>query len=302
MNINELETFVWAVRLGGIGAAARHLNLTQPAASRRIQALERDIGAKVFRPQGRQLVLTPVGESCLTVAERILADVTSIRLIASGGASLEGTIRVGVGEAIAVTWLHCWLKRIETSFPKLHVEIEIDLSNALIAKLAKRRIAIGLLPGPVALPGAQITPLGSCTLRWFAHPKFRLEKAPLTPEQLADTPIITLGRDANAFLIMEQWFASAGVKPKRVSQCNSFAVLSSLVRNGVGVSLLPEVMFRNLVDEGAVVVLPEKPRIAQADYGAVYLPTADQALIPQLAVFAREESWFLRAGNAEGKP
>jgi DNA-binding transcriptional LysR family regulator len=295
MNVRELETFVWAVRLGGIGAAARHLNLTQPAATRRIQELEKDIGAKVFRPQGRQLVLTPVGESCLAIAERILADVTSIRLIASGGASFEGTVRVGVGEAIAVTWLHAWLKRIEASFPKLRVEIDVDLSNSLITKLAKRRIAIALLPGPVPLPGALMTPLGSCSLRWLAHPQLVPARLPLTPDQLADIPIITLGEDANAFVIMEQWFATAKVKPKRVSHCNSFSALSSLVRNGVGACLVPEVLFRDLIEEGAVVVLPEKPRIARAEYAAVYLPTADQALIPQLAIFAREESWFLRA-------
>jgi DNA-binding transcriptional LysR family regulator len=298
MNVRELETFVWAVRLGGIGAAARHLNLTQPAATRRIQELEKDIGAKVFRPQGRQLVLTAVGESCFAIAERILADVTRIRLIASGGAAFEGTVRVGVGEAIAVTWLHAWLKRIAASFPKLRVEIDVDLSNSLITKLAKRRIAIALLPGPVPLSGATMTPLGSCSLRWLAHPQFLPARAPLTPEQLADIPIITLGQDANAYVIMEQWFATAKVKPKRVSYCNSFSALSSLVRNGVGACLVPEVLFRDLIEEGAVVVLPEKPRISRAEYAAVYLPTADQALIPQLATFAREESWFLRPDNA----
>src|SRR6202795_1316475 len=95
MDSRHLETLLWVFRLGGIGAAAQHLNLTQPAVTRRIQELERELGAKVLRRQGRNVVPTTLGQSCLGSAERILSEVATMRVAASGKAA-SGTIRVGV--------------------------------------------------------------------------------------------------------------------------------------------------------------------------------------------------------------
>ena len=85
MDSRHLETLLWVVRLGGIGAAAQHLNLTQPAVTRRIQELERELGAKVLQRQGRNVALTPLGQSCLERAERILSEVSMMKARCRGG-------------------------------------------------------------------------------------------------------------------------------------------------------------------------------------------------------------------------
>ncbi len=56
MNESQLKTLLWVARLGGIGAAAKHLHMTQPAITRRIQELERELGAPVLRRDGRNVV------------------------------------------------------------------------------------------------------------------------------------------------------------------------------------------------------------------------------------------------------
>src|ERR1700682_6471588 len=152
MDSRQLETLLWVVRLGGVGAAAQHLNLTQPAVTRRIQELERELGAKVLRRQGRNVVPTPVGQACLGGAERILSEVAIMRVAASNKAAV-GTIRVGLVESIALTWFQNFLARIEGRYPKVRLEIDVDLSNRFLTKLFRRQIDILLLPGPVPLPG-----------------------------------------------------------------------------------------------------------------------------------------------------
>src|SRR5229473_1152952 len=147
----HLETLLWVVRLGGISAAAHHLNLTQPAVTRRIQELERELGAKVLRRQGRTVVPTPLGQSCLIGAERILSEVETMKIAAVGAA--VGTIRVGVVESIALTWFQSFLTRIEQRYPRVQLEIDVDLSSRLASKLARHQIDIALVPGPVELAG-----------------------------------------------------------------------------------------------------------------------------------------------------
>ena len=99
------ETFVGVVRLGGVGAAAERLNLSQPAITRRICELERELGAKLFLRQRRQVVLSPVGRTCLERAKLILSEVGELRIAVGGQGSVGGTVRVGVGEVAALSWL-----------------------------------------------------------------------------------------------------------------------------------------------------------------------------------------------------
>src|SRR3979490_584021 len=136
MDSRQLETLLWVVRLGGIGAAAQHLNLTQPAVTRRIQELERELGAKVLRRQGRNVVLTSVGQTCLGSAERILSEVATMRVAASGKAAAV-TICVRVVVSVDLTWFQNFLARIEGRYPKVQMEIGVDLCNRVITNLAR---------------------------------------------------------------------------------------------------------------------------------------------------------------------
>src|ERR1700755_1179994 len=193
MDSRHLETLLWVVRLGGIGAAAQHLNLTQPAVTRRIQELERELGARVLQRQGRQVALTALGQSCLERAERVLSEVAMMKAAAGQDADV-GTIRVGVVESIALTWFQSFVARIERHYPKVRLEIDADLAGGLATKLTRRQIDIALLPGPVDLPGSVRTSLGSCTLKWLGHPRFHRPDRALTGGGLAGLPAHGIAR------------------------------------------------------------------------------------------------------------
>lgn len=300
MDSRNLETLVWVARLGGIGAAAQHLNMTQPAITRRIQELERELGAKVLRRQGRNVVPTPLGHICLGNAERILTEVATMRVAASGKAAV-GTIRVGVVESIALTWFQNLLTRIEARYPKVQLEIDVDLSSRLATKLARRQIDIALLPGPVQLPGVVRVPLGSCAMNWLGHPELAPKDRPMTSADLAELPIISMPQDANAYYSIVNWFEEANVSPGLVHRCNSFSVVASLVRRGVGVSLLPPDLFIDDLESHNLKILIEEPKSLKVDYSAAYLPGIELSILPEVAALAREESWFLGSTPSRGK-
>jgi DNA-binding transcriptional LysR family regulator len=300
MDSRHLETLLWVARLGGIGAAAQHLNLTQPAVTRRIQELERELGARVLRRQGRNVVPTPLGQICLGNAERILSEVANMRVAASGKAAI-GTIRVGVVESIALTWFQNWLTRIEERYPKVQLEIDVDLSSRLVSKLGRRQIDIALLPGAVQLQGVVRVSVGSCAMKWLGHPRLCQEDREMTAADLAALPIISMPQDANAYYSILNWFEEARVSPGLVHRCNSFSVVASLVRRGVGVSLLPPDLFAADLESGALQILIEEPKVFKVDYSAAYLPSIELSILPEVAALAREESWFLGSPQARAR-
>jgi DNA-binding transcriptional LysR family regulator len=97
------------------------------------------------------------------------------------------------------------------------------------------------------------------------------------------------------------WFEEANVSPGLVHRCNSFSVVASLVRRGVGVSLLPPDLFIDDLESRNLKILIEEPRSLKVDYSAAYLPGIELSILPEVAALAREESWFLGSTPSRGK-
>ena len=73
MNLRQLQTFYWVVRLGTFASAAEHLRTTQSTVSARIHELEIDLGVGLFDRTHRAAKLTPKGKELVTYAERFVA-------------------------------------------------------------------------------------------------------------------------------------------------------------------------------------------------------------------------------------
>ncbi|MBW4090400.1 MAG: LysR family transcriptional regulator [Proteobacteria bacterium] len=288
MDARSLETLLWIARLGGVGAAARHLNLTQPAITRRVRGLEQELGTQVLRREGRGIALTQSGRDCLAVAERMIADFAALRIAAGGAGAIAGPLRIGMGEVIALTWIDRLLGRIAHAYPRLVPELHVDLSGPLLHKLAAREIDIALVPGPVTVRGAVASPLGHCTLRWMAPPRLVPADTSVTPADLAGLPILAMPPESDIHGVMQAWFQRAGTTPRRLSHCNSFNVLVSLVRKGLGVSLMPEELLGRFISTGELAVLSEHPLMPMASYTAAYMSRDDLPVLAQIASFARE--------------
>ncbi len=92
MSLVQLESFVAVAEEQHVGRAARRLHVSQPPLSRRIQALEDDLGVQLFDRTPRGMRLLPPGEELLGHARRILADVERARQAVSGKPVHSGQI------------------------------------------------------------------------------------------------------------------------------------------------------------------------------------------------------------------
>jgi DNA-binding transcriptional LysR family regulator len=96
MNLRNLHTFVIVADAGGFARASGRLNLTQPAASRQILALEQELGIALFDRIGRRIQLTSEGEDLLRRSRRLLEDAASLAERARAlKAGHIGRLRVG---------------------------------------------------------------------------------------------------------------------------------------------------------------------------------------------------------------
>ena len=118
MNLRHLRTFVAIADAGGVRRAATRINLSQPATSRQIHALEAELGVRLFDRIGRRVQLTSEGEDLLQRSRRLLSDAEAIgeraRALKSGQ---TGVLRVGATPQLIESMMVAFLAEYQQRHP-----------------------------------------------------------------------------------------------------------------------------------------------------------------------------------------
>lgn len=292
LTLVQIETLYWVARLGGFSAAARHLSTSQPAISARIRQLEEQLGARLLERDRRGVRMTAKGQALYAEAEALIQQIGRIRKDICDPTVVTGTIRLGVAELVAVTWLSTLVSRLNEQYPGLRVELDIDLTLSLFAKMETGELDMALLPGPITDSRLCSQSLGSVPFAWMASPALQLPRRALTPVDLARWPIITLSYQSNLHRVLEEWFAHANAELRRVDICNSLTVVTEMVVSGIGLGYLAVSQTRSLVEQGRLLVLETAPPIAPLEYFAVHPRRSTQPMASVVARLAAAYSTF----------
>ena len=292
MDHRQLEALYWITRLGSFAAAARKLNTSQPAISQRIRDLEQNLGVPLFDRSRRRAVLTPQGHEVAAGAERLLSMAADLQQRVAKSGLLYGLVRAGVTETIALTWLPALVERVNQALPNVTLELDVDLMRNLWEKFERGNLELLLLSGPVGKPDLIKAYLGSTPYVWMSAPKASLPQRPITPADMKTLPVIALGAASTLHDVSAGWFSDSGAQPRSRDICNSLAVVASLTTAGLGISLLPPVIYREEIERGRLVVLDAEPALPPIEFWAVYPRRPVSPLPAAITRFAREVSTF----------
>lgn len=253
LSLKQLEAFLWVADLGSFRKAADRLNTTQPNISSRIALLETQLGTSLMDRDAGSVRLTPKGLQLLDHTRKVLRAVDDL-VDASGEADLiDGTIRLGVTEMIVHTWLGDFLKALNDTYPKLHVELTVDLSVNLEAGLAARSIDLALQNGPFNRQVSGERPLGHYPLVWVAARALDLHRitAPSITD-MAEHPILTHARDTQLFFETAAHFDQRRGLNARLVPSSNLAACLHMTLNGMGVATLPAAMVAQDLAKGTL--------------------------------------------------
>ena len=267
MNWDDVRIFLAVARAGQILGAARRLELNHATVSRRIAALEKSLGAKLFRRLTTGSELTAEGQRFLAVAERIEADMIAARAdIAGESDEVAGTVRIGAPDGFGVAFLAPRLGVLTERHPQLAIQlVPVPRSFSLSRREADIAITVER-PTEGRLVAAKLV---DYTLGLYASRAYAARHGlPATLGELKRHRLIGYVADLLISLsldygpeIMPDWQAS-------------FAVSSALgqleaVRSGAGIGILHTFIARSHDD---LVPVPVAPPIRRA-YWLVYHET-----------------------------
>lgn len=274
-SLQQIETFYWVARLGGFRAAARHLHLTQPTISARVQELERALGITLFERGQYRAELTLAGRDALTHAEKMLRLADEFEKVGQRRDPMRGLLRLGANESTAMIGLTQLLTRLKANYPELQIELTIDVGATLSRKLNARELDIAILTDPISAPHVVDEALGQVELRWLASSRLVSPQAMLAPADVAALPIVMMPPPSTLYKVALEWFRDGGMELEAFGSCNSMSLIAQLVAAGHAVSLLPLSIVGAELAGGVMQVLPTTPVIPPRTYFASYLREAE---------------------------
>ncbi|MGJ8544528.1 MAG: LysR family transcriptional regulator [Sulfitobacter sp.] len=245
MTLDQLITFLWVSRLGGVRRAAQEMNISQPAVSGRIAGLEQSLGIKLFERAQRGVTLTKKGVLLRDYAEKILDLVEGIKADIVPAEAEDSLLRIGVAETIVQLWLPNFLSALYEAYPQLRVEIVVDVSVNLRQQLLERSLDLVLMMGPISDHTVDNVDLPHVALSWF-RPSGRPDP------DLSCTPIVSYNRNSRPYRDLRRQMIDRYGHSVQLFPTSSIHAGLEMVASGIGVGLFPHQFAEHLVRQGRV--------------------------------------------------
>ncbi len=265
MSISKYETLAKVCELGSLTKAAESLGCTQSAVSHAISSLEAELGFSVLTRSRAGVQLTDEGQRIMPSVRGMLNYYEQLNQTVSAIRGLDfGTVRIGAFTSVAVHWLPGVIKEFQRDYPNVDIKLLNGDYHDVENWLLEGSIDLGFINLPTALRCETFALMEDRLLailpldhKFASYPKFPLVEC---ETEAFITLLETSNHDANKAL------SAAGIKPNiKFSTKDDYAIIA-MVEQGLGISIMPELLLRGRHDKVAVreLVPPSKRTIGLA--------------------------------------
>ena len=241
---DQLRTFIEVVELGSFTAAAKRLNLSQPAVSLQIRELESRCGVQLLQRDGRKPYATDAGRKLLVHAQRILKEneeaLAAMRNLRDATGQL---VRLGMTMTTLSYLARDVVRRFKHDNPKIDLSVILSASHALADDVRNHNLDLAI----VSLP---IDETSLAVRRFFqdnvigivTDGNFVPTPKAATPQMLAGTPFVIQTIGDVQMVLAQNWFRASGLAPHSFVEVGTLDACRAAVAAGLGVSIVPGLM------------------------------------------------------------
>jgi DNA-binding transcriptional LysR family regulator len=242
LNLGQLRALLEVVESGSFSAAARQLNLTQPAISLQIRELERRFGVSLIERLGKHAHATLPGRELVEAAQRIfrecnLAD-AAMRRFREGWI---GRVHVGTTLTTMIYRLPPILRKVRLDHPGIDLIVTNSPTPSSVENILQNRIDLALVNLPVEKKHLKITPLCAEVLVAIFPVGTRGLPDEITPEYVAQQFLMLEQPSSAAYPLVLGWLSGQAPPPRDPMPLGTVEALKSAVASNLGMAIVPEV-------------------------------------------------------------
>ncbi len=240
LNLHLVRIFLTVVEQGSFTRAAAVLNISQSAASRDVQELERQLGLSLVERRSRGVVATDAGEQLCVHARRIFAlERLAEEALGQLRGLQKGKLAIGASSTIGIYMLPPLLGTYRRRYPGIELFLDIGNTQQIVERLLEHRLDIAYVEGPVEQSGLERTPWHEDDLVVIGAPDHPLaRRLHLQCCDLREVPFVLREAGSGTREVMEQALAAHGISVKVVMELGSTEAVKQAVAAGLGLSIV----------------------------------------------------------------
>ena len=256
LNLHHLRLFTAVVQHGGFTKAAAKLNLSQPAISKSLNELERQLGLELIERTGRTVRLTDAGQTLYAraselfgverAAEQELRELRGLK---------RGTLRIAASTTIATYMLPPYLGRFHMRHPRVRIQTTSANTRKVLRMLLEFRVDVALVEGPVSDPRVVVEPWKDDELIVIAPPSHRFRNESITVPMLANEPFLVREPGSGTRVVTEHALAAHGVRLTNTMRVGGTEAIKQAVAAGLGLAIVSRAAAADQLTLGRITVL-----------------------------------------------
>lgn len=294
----QIRTFVRVAERESFSAVARDLQVTQPAVSKAVTALERALGVRLVNRNTRSVSLTEAGRRYYERCRQIISDLEEADAdVGNLSSGTLGTLNIAAPVPFGLMFISPRVVRFKGLHPSL--AINLDLNDQAL-NLIEQNIDVAIRLGHLNAPGLVARKLGESPFVAVASPAYlSLRGVPETPEELVDHNCVASTNQANP----TEWTFEDGADPRSVVvgsnyRSNNLLALKDATLAGIGIARLPLWMVDTEIKAGLLRPVLGKVRLPAFGIHAVFpssrqIPAKVRLFVEFMQDELRSVSYFL---------
>jgi len=240
MNLNHLAIFYAVAQEGSVTLGAERLHISQPAVSKQLQELEKNLGTPLFDRLPRGVRLTEAGELLLGYARSLFGLEAEAEAALAELRGLErGRLSIGASMTIGGYLLPDVLARFHQQYPGIDIHLEIANTKEVEQRLIEGTLDVGLTEGFLEHPELEAVVFREdemVVIAWPDHPL--LSEGPVTAERLCQEPFLVREEGSGTRAVVERAFAERGLALRPVMSLGNIEAIKRAVAAGVGIAMV----------------------------------------------------------------
>jgi DNA-binding transcriptional LysR family regulator len=273
MRLDDMKVFCDVVETGSFSRAATLNSLTQTAVTRRIQAIEEQVGSRLIeRSKGRRdHAPTPAGQIFYEGCREILSRFRSlVEQIGEATNELSGTLRVETVYSVGLHELARYVKAFLKRYPRAQITLEYNRSNRIYDNCLTERADLGIVAYPVEHRNIGVIPLRSDRLVMIAAPDHPLAgRAEVGFGDLGGTPFVAVEKDIPTRIAVDRQAEEVGTRLDILMEFDNIETIKRSVEVGLGISVVPMATVVQETRIGTLRAVPLVP-VVERPIGIIY--------------------------------
>ncbi len=240
MNSYHLQVFLAVARKLSYSRAAEELFISQPAVSRHVHALEKELGGKLLGQVGNRIYMTEAGKIVFEYARKLSFVEEEMKRALDELENMErGYLRLGASSTPGTYLLPPIVAKYRRRYPGIEVTIAVGNCGQVVGGVLQNDLDLGFLGGTPSNPALDARPFvrDSLTLVVSADHPFAGRES-VTPEEMVEEPFVLREQASCTRWMLEEELAPRGLRLRRAMELNGSEAVKRAVAAGVGVAVV----------------------------------------------------------------